>query len=56
MIGLKILAGIVAVSLVLIYLSPVVLRLREPALSAVVLIGVVMMLVDLWQSLRSKDD
>ena len=56
MIALKIFAGLIAVSLVLIYLSPVVLRLREPALTIVVLSGVIMMLVDLWQSLRSKDD
>jgi hypothetical protein len=53
---LKSIAGLIAVALVLIYLSPVVLRLREPALTVVVLIGVVMMLVDLWQSLQSKDD
>ena len=56
MIALKILAGIIAVALVLIYLAPVVLKLREPALTVVVLSGVIMMLVDLWQSLRAKDD
>lgn len=54
--GLKIFAGLVAVALLLTYLSPVVLRLRDPALTIVVLIGIVMMLVDLWQSLRSKED
>jgi len=53
---LKWVAALLAVTLVLIYLAPVVLRLREPALSIVVLIGIVMMLVDLWQSLRSKED
>lgn len=56
MIALKIFAGIVAVALVLIYLSPVVLRLLDPALTIVVLSGVIMMLVDLWQSLRTRDD
>jgi hypothetical protein len=56
MFGLKVLAGLIAVSLVLIYLAPVVLKLREPALTIVVLTGVVMMLVDLWQSLRAKDE
>ena len=56
MIALKIFAGVIAVALVLIYLAPVVLKLREPALTVVVLCGVVMMLVDLWQSLRAKDD
>jgi hypothetical protein len=53
---LKIAAGILAVGLVLIYLSPVVLRLLDPALTVIALIGVAMMLVDLWQSLQSKDD
>ena len=53
----KIIAGIVAAALLLIYIGPVVLKLRnEYALWAVVLIGVVMMLVDLWQSLQSKED
>lgn len=53
---LKVAAGIFAISLMLIYLSPVVLKLREPALTIVVLIGIVMMFVDLWQSLQAKDD
>ena len=54
--ALKILAGILAIALMLTYLAPVVLKLRQPALTIVVLIGLVMMLVDLWQSLRSKED
>ena len=54
--ALRIFAGILAVSLMLIYLAPVVLKLRQPALTIVVLIGIVMMLVDLWQSLKSGDD
>jgi hypothetical protein len=53
---LKIAAGILAVSMLLVYLSPVVLKLKDPALTIVVLVGVIMMLVDLWQSLQSKDD
>jgi hypothetical protein len=53
----KIIAGIVAAALLLVYVGPVVLKLKnEFALWAVVLIGVVMMLVDLWQSLQSKED
>lgn len=52
----KIIAGIVAASLLLIYMAPVVLRLQDPALWIVALLGAGMMLVDLWQSLRSKDD
>jgi hypothetical protein len=52
----KILAGILAAALMLLYMAPVVLRLQDVALWIVATIGVVMMLVDLWQSLRSKDE
>ena len=54
--AIKILAGIIATILVLAFLAPPVLKLQDVALGAVILIGVVMMLVDLWQSLQSKDD
>lgn len=54
--ALKIIAGIIATILVLMFLAPPVLKLKDVALTAVILIGVVMMLVDLWQSLQSKDD
>lgn len=52
----KIVAGIIAAGLLLAYMAPVVWRLKEVALTIVAGTGVVMMLVDLWQSLRSKDD
>lgn len=52
----KILAGIVAAALLIIFIGPVVVKLKDAALSIVVLIGLTMMLVDLWQSLQSKDD
>ena len=51
----KILAGIIAIVLITAFLAPPALKLQDLALSSVILIGVVMMLVDLWQSLR-KDD
>lgn len=54
--ALKIFAGIVAVTLLLAFLGPVVIKLREPALAIVVLVGIAMMLLDLWESLQSKDD
>lgn len=53
---IKIFAGIVAVVLVLSFLSPVVFKLKDVALGVIVLIGIVMMLVDLWHSLESKED
>jgi len=51
----KIIAGIVAAALLLVYMAPVVLKLKDTALWIVAGIGTVMMLVDLWQSLQ-KDD
>ncbi len=52
----KIVAGILAAALLLTYMAPVVLRLKDTALWIIAGIGVVMMLVDLWQSLQSKED
>jgi|GEM_PF-636157 len=52
----KIFAGIVAAAMLLIFIGPVVIKLKDAALSGVVLIGVVMMVTDIWQSLHSKDD
>jgi len=52
----KIVAGIVAIVLLLAFVAPPVVKLQDLALGAVILIGVAMMLVDLWQSLQSKDD
>lgn len=54
--AIKIFSAIVAVTLMLVYLGPVVVKLWDPALSGVILIGIVLMLIDLWQSLRSKSD
>lgn len=52
----KIVAGIVAAALLLAYMAPVVWRLQDVALWIVAGIGAAMMLLDLWQSLQSKDD
>lgn len=52
----NIIAGIVAVILMLVYLGPVVIKLGDPALIIVIFVGFVMMLIDLWQSLQSKDN
>jgi hypothetical protein len=53
--ALKILAALVAMVLVIAYLVPVVLKLKEISLGVVILLGIVMMLVDMWQSLKSND-
>ncbi|MEW6689667.1 MAG: hypothetical protein AB1452_11315 [Pseudomonadota bacterium] len=52
----KYLAGAVAVILMLGYLLPPVFKLQDIALGVVIIGGVTLMLVDLWQSLKSKDD
>jgi len=52
----KIFAGIIATALLVAFVAPPVIKLQDVALGAVILIGVAMMLVDLWQSLGSKDD
>jgi len=53
---IKIFAAAVAVTLMLAFVSPVVFKLKDAALTVIILIGVVMMLIDLWHSLRSKED
>ncbi len=53
---IKILAAVAAVVLMVGFLIPVVVKLKDVELGAVIVIGLVMMLIDLWQSLQSKDD
>ena len=54
--GLKIFAGIVAVVLMLAYVLPLVIKLKEVSLVVVIGIALTMMLVDLMQSLKSRED
>ncbi len=53
---IKIFAAVVAVILVVGFLVPVVLKLKDVALGAVISVGIALMLVDLVHSLKSKDD
>ena len=53
---MKLLAGIVAATLLAVFIGPVVVKLNEVSLWAVAGIGFSMMLVDLVQSLREKDE
>lgn len=53
--AIKILGGVVALSLVIAYLLPPLVKLKDVALGAVIVIGIVMMLVDLWQSLQKEE-
>ena len=54
--ALKAVYGLIAAALVITFLSAPAIKLKDPALTAVIIIGVLMMLVDLWQSLQAKDD
>ena len=53
---MKLFSGAVALALLLAYVVPLVVKLEEVELGVVVAIGVIMMLVDLAQSLRAKDE
>jgi hypothetical protein len=49
-------AGLVAVSLMLGYLLPPVFKLKEIDLGIAIVGGLALMLIDLWESLKSKED
>lgn len=53
---LKIAYSVLAATLMVLYLAPVLWRLKQVDLTIVVVVGVVMMLVDVWQSLKSKEE
>lgn len=52
----KMTAAALAIALFLIFNGAILLKMKDVALSIVILIGLVMMAVDLFQSLKSKDD
>jgi hypothetical protein len=52
---LKIISTLVAVALTLAYLVPLVVKLKQVSLGIVMLIGVTLMLVDLWDTLKERD-
>jgi hypothetical protein len=52
--AIKIIAAVIAVFLFGAFLLPVAIKLKEISLAVVMLIGFVMMLIDLWQSLRRE--
>ncbi|MFM9981985.1 MAG: hypothetical protein ACKVP9_13840 [Burkholderiales bacterium] len=54
--GIKIFAAIVAIVLMIAFLAPMVFKLKDVALGCIILIGIAMMLVDLWQSLQAKEE
>jgi hypothetical protein len=54
--AIKIGAGLIAIGLLGTYLVALVIKLKEIDLAVVVIVGIALMLVDLWQSLKSRED
>jgi hypothetical protein len=52
---IKAIFGAIGVALMTVFLGAVAVKLKDPALTIVVLIGLVLMVVDYWQSLREND-
>ena len=51
----KAISGIIALVLMIGFVLPPMMKLKDAALAIVICIGVVLMLVDLWQSLHERD-
>jgi hypothetical protein len=54
--AIKIFSAIVATILMFVFLAAPVVKLKEVDLGIIIFLGFLMMVVDLWQSLRSKED
>ena len=52
---MKLLFGLIGAVLMIAFLASFVIKVQEPAMIAVVLVGVVMMVVDLWQARNEAD-
>ena len=52
---MKLLFGLLGAALMAAFLASIVIKIKEPAMIVVVLIGLVMMLVDLWQARNEPD-
>lgn len=51
----KLVTGVIAVLLMISYVLPLAIKLKEISLAVVVLIGIVMMLIDMYQTMKSSD-
>ena len=52
----KIVMGLVALTMALAFFAPPVVKLKDPAMIVVILIGVVAMIVNFIEVVREKDD
>lgn len=53
---IKLISAAVALALLLAYLLPLVFKLKEVSLGVIVGLGILMMLIDLRQSLQTKEE
>jgi len=51
----KLVSTLIGALLVIAFVAPPALKLKELALVVVILIGLVLMAIDLWQSLHERD-
>lgn len=52
----RIVAGLIAIGLLLAYLAPMAFKMKSVPLAIVIVLGIVLMLVDMWHTLRESDD
>lgn len=52
---MKLAFGLIGAVLMIAFLSSFVIKVQEPAMIVVVLIGIVMMVIDLWQARNEAD-
>jgi len=52
---MKLIFGLIGAALMIAFLGSVIVKVREVALIGVVLVGVVMMVVDLWHARNEAD-
>lgn len=52
---MKLVSTLIGALLVIAFVAPPALKLKELALVVVILIGLVLMAIDLWQSLHERD-
>lgn len=52
---MKLLFGLLGATMAIAFLAAFALKIKEPSMIAVVAIGIVMMLVDLWQARNEED-
>ena len=52
---MKLLFGLIGAALMVAFLASFVIKVKEPAMMIVVLIGIVMMVVDLWHARDEPD-